>query len=84
MADDKKIETFFGGLKKLIVDHFGAQKFKETKLKDGTVIYYEGEMPVEGIEVWVIPSDGTENLPAPDGVHELEDGTKIEVYQGKL
>lgn len=82
---DEKVEGFMAGFKKLLTETFGAkQNFKEAKLKDGTVIYYEGDMPVEGLEVWVIPTDGTDKLPAPDGVHTLEDGTQLEVVAGKI
>src|SRR3990167_4959790 len=82
---DEKVEGFMSGFKKLLVETFGAkQNFKEAKLKDGTVIYYEGDMPMEGLEVWVIPTDGSEKLPAPDGVHALEDGTQLEVVAGKI
>ncbi len=82
---NEKVDGFMAGFKKLLTETFGAkQNFAEAKLKDGTVIYYEGDMPVEGLEVWVMPSDGSEKLPAPDGVHVMEDGTQLEVVAGKI
>lgn len=82
--NEEKQNKLYQGFLGLVRDIFGSQKFAEAKLKDGTVIYYEGEAPVEGMEVWVIPSDGSEKLPAPDGVHALEDGMQIEVVGGKI
>lgn len=58
-------------------------KFGEGVLKDGTKIKYEGETLTVGSSVMVVAQDGTE-LPAPDGEHELQDGTKIKVVQGKV
>ena len=83
-VDPKKAEGLMDKIKTLIMEFGGKKTFAEVKLKDGTVIYYEGDMPVEGLEVWVIPSDGTEKLPAPDGVHVLEDGSQLEVVAGKI
>lgn len=82
--DPKKVETFMDKMKTLIVESFSKKTFAEVKLKDGTVIAYDGDMPMEGMEVWVIPSDGTDKLPAPDGVLVLEDGSQIEVVAGKI
>lgn len=82
---DEKVEGFMSGFKKLLTETFGTkQNFKEAKLTDGTIVAYEGDMPMEGMEIYVIPSDGSEKLPAPDGVHTLEDGTQIEVVAGKI
>jgi len=54
--------------------------FLDAKLKDGTVLKIEGDMLAEGAKVVVITADA--ELPAPDGTHELEDGTKIETKDG--
>jgi hypothetical protein len=54
--------------------------FLDAKLADGTVIKVEGDSLVEGAKVIVVTADA--ELPAPDGVHELEDGTKIETKDG--
>lgn len=50
--------------------------FLDAKLVDGTQIKVEGEELIEGAKVMVVTAEG--ELPAPDGVHELEDGSKVE------
>ncbi len=50
---------------------------KEATLKDGTKIVIEGDM------VSVVAADGTKTA-APDAVHELADGTKVETKAGKI
>jgi len=54
--------------------------FVDAKLVDGTVIKVEGDSLVEGAKVVVIQDDA--EIPAPDGVHELSDGTKVETKDG--
>jgi hypothetical protein len=54
--------------------------FVSAKLVDGTEIKVEGEELMEGAKVVVITPDA--EVPAPDGVHELEDGTKVETKDG--
>jgi preprotein translocase subunit YajC len=54
--------------------------FLDAKLADGTVIKVEGDSLVEGAKVIVVTPDA--EIPAPDGVHELEDGTKVETKDG--
>ena len=49
----------------------------ETTLKDGRKIAIEGEM------VSVVGADGAKT-PAPDGEHELADGTKVKTAGGKI
>lgn len=50
------------------------------KLKDGTNVSYEGELNV-GSVLNVVAEDGTATV-APDGMHELEDGTKVTIANG--
>jgi|GEM_PF-758376 len=52
-------------------------EMKEVTLKDGTKVVIEGEM------VSVVGADGTKTA-APDGEHELADGSKVTVKEGKL
>lgn len=54
--------------------------FLDAKLVDGTAIKVEGDSLVEGAKVVVVTEDA--EIPAPDGVHELEDGTKVETKDG--
>lgn len=56
--------------------------FVNAKLVDGTEIKVEGDALGEGAKVVVITPDA--ELPAPDGVHELEDGTKVETKDGVI
>jgi hypothetical protein len=56
------------------------QIFVDAKLVDGTQIKVEGDSLIEGAKVVVVTQEG--ELPAPDGVHELEDGTKVETKDG--
>jgi hypothetical protein len=54
-----------------------AVEVKEATLKDGTKVVIEGDM------VSVVAEDGTKTA-APDGEHELADGTKIKTVAGKV
>ena len=54
--------------------------FIDAKLADGTVVKVEGDTLLEGAKVVVVTEDA--EIPAPDGVHELEDGSKIETKDG--
>lgn len=54
--------------------------FIDAKLVDGTAVKVEGDSLVEGVKVVVVTEEA--EVPAPDGVHELEDGTKIETKDG--
>lgn len=56
--------------------------FLDAKLVDGTQIKVEGDSLVEGKKVVVVTEEA--EIPAPDGVHELEDGTKIETKDGMI
>jgi hypothetical protein len=54
--------------------------FVDAKLVDGTLIKVEGDSVVEGAKVMVVTEEG--EIPAPDGVHELEGGMKVETKEG--
>lgn len=56
--------------------------FVNAKLVDGTEIKVEGDELGAGAKVVVVTEDA--ELPAPDGVHELEDGTKVETKDGVI
>jgi hypothetical protein len=79
IAEIKNLMVQFGFLKadeaKLVEENF-----LEAKLKDGTVVKVEGESLAEGAKVVVVTEEG--EIPAPNGVHELEDGSKIETVDG--
>lgn len=53
----------------------------EVKTKDGKIISYEGEL-VEGTMVNVMDEATGLPIPAPNGSHELEDGTIITTEEG--
>lgn len=54
--------------------------FVDAKLIDGTQIKVSGDSLIEGAKVTVVTGEG--EIAAPDGVHELEDGTKVETKDG--
>jgi hypothetical protein len=56
--------------------------FVDAKLVDGTVIKVSGDSLAEGAKVVVVTADA--EVPAPDGTHELEDGTKVETKDGVI
>jgi hypothetical protein len=57
--------------------------FLDAKLKDGTKIKVSGDSVIAGAKVVVVKEDG-EEVPAPDAVHELEDGSKVETVGGVI
>ena len=54
--------------------------FVDAKLVDGTAIKVSGDGLVEGAKVMVVTEEG--EIPAPDGIHEISDGTKVETKDG--
>lgn len=54
--------------------------FVMAKLVDGTEVKVEGDALAEGAKVVVVTPDA--EIPAPDGIHKLEDGTEIETKDG--
>ena len=54
--------------------------FVDAKLVDGTKIKVSGDSLIEGAKVMVITAEG--EIPAPDGIHEISDGTKVETKDG--
>jgi hypothetical protein len=56
--------------------------FIDAKLIDGTEIKVEGDSLVQGAKVVVKTAEG--EIPAPDGVHELSDGTKVRTVGGVI
>ena len=58
------------------------EAFLDAKLADGTQIKVEGEELMEGAKVLVVTEEA--EISAPDGIHELEDGTKVETKDGLI
>ena len=58
------------------------EMFLDAKLADGTVVKVDGDALLEGAKVLVITEDA--EIPAPDGIHEISDGTKIETKDGVI
>lgn len=56
--------------------------FVDAKLVDGTQIKVEGDAVAEGAKVVVVTEEG--EVPAPDGVHQIEDGSKVETKDGVI
>ena len=76
---NEAIEKLSGLVSKFNAEPTTEQTFIDAKLMDGTIIRYES-LEV-GMPLLVIDEAGNE-LPAPDGEHELEDGTKVTVEAG--
>ena len=55
------------------------EKFGEGTLVDGTIVKWEGDL-VEGAALVVVMPEG--EVAAPDGIHELSDGTIVETAGG--
>lgn len=66
---------------KLLKQLFTKQNFADAKLSDGTIVSAEAFEP--GQDLFIIDEAG-EKLPAPDGEHTLEDGTKVMIEGGKI
>jgi len=56
--------------------------FLDAKLVDGTAIKVEGDSLVEGAKVVVVTEEG--EIPAPNGRHEISDGTIVETAEGVI
>jgi hypothetical protein len=76
---NEAIEKLSGLVSKFNAEPTTEQTFIDAKLVDGTIIRYES-LEV-GMPLLVIDEAGNE-LPAPDGEHELEDGTKVTIESG--
>lgn len=76
---NEAIEKLSGLVSKFNAEPTTEQTFIDAKLMDGTIVRYE-KLEV-GMPLLVIDEAGNE-LPAPDGEHELEDGTKVTVESG--
>ena len=76
---NEAIEKLSGLVSKFNAEPTTEQTFIDAKLMDGTIIRYES-LEV-GLPLMVIDEAGNE-LPAPDGEHELEDGTMLTVEGG--
>lgn len=59
------------------------QNFVEAVLKNGIKVMTPGDEFIVGAEVMIVGENG-ENTPAPDGEHELENGTVIMTEGGKI
>lgn len=73
-TDVKKFEVVDGKIVQI------TERFEEVKTADGGVLKIDG-MTV-GASVMVVTE--TDEMPAPDGVYELEDGTKLTVKDGVI
>ncbi len=57
------------------------QKFYSAKTEQGMAVQVEGELEL-GAPIYISTEEGM--IPAPDGVHKLDDGSEIEVSDGKI
>lgn len=90
MEQNKLVSTLLA-IKTVLSEAFGSQedkpsteqKFKEVKAQDGTLLSYDGEMPMAGMPVFVLDEAG-QRLPAPDADYVLEDGSTLKVQGGVI
>lgn len=88
MSDNKSLKEKVNALLAKIEQRFSTDtppagktlEMGEAKLKDGTIVTYQGELNVGSVLNVVAP--GGEPQPAPNGTHELEDGTLVTVAEG--
>jgi hypothetical protein len=80
MDIQERVKGKLAEIKKLLFSDEQAQKFVEATLVDGTIVSVEPALEV-GAVVSVI-GEGGEMLPAPDGSHELQDGTLVTTEGG--
>jgi len=69
------LKSVFADTEDVVVE----ETFGEATLVDGTIVKWEGEL-VEGAALIVVLPEG--EVAAPDGIHELEDGTILETAGG--
>ena len=66
---------------KVLKQLFSKQSFADVKLVDGTIVSAEAFEP--GQDIFILDENG-ERIPAPNGEHEIEDGSKVIVSDGKI
>jgi hypothetical protein len=66
---------------KLLKQLFTKTNFADAKLEDGTIVSAEAFEP--GQDLFIIDESGN-RIPAPDGEHTLEDGSKVVTKDGKI
>ena len=85
ITDMSDVKNLFEKLKTMFQESETIEEkvtMQEAKLADGiTIIKWDGELK-EGTMVSVVSEDG--EIPAPTGVHELEDGRKITIEDGGM
>jgi hypothetical protein len=83
MSETNKVIEAFEKVKALVNKLRTEEKFKDVKLNDGTtIVSYDGDMPAQGMPLFVVTPEG--RIPAPDGEHVTEDGTTIVVIGGLI
>jgi hypothetical protein len=77
------LESVISTLKSVFADEevVAEEKYGEATLVDGTIVKWEGEL-VEGAALVVVMPEG--EVAAPDGIHELSDGTIVETAGGLI
>ena len=75
-----EIKEGFAELKNLFLSSTKVE-LAQAKLADGeTVVEFEGDIIAEGTALFIVTEEGS--APAPDGDHEMEDGTVVTVTDG--
>ena len=75
------LDSVISTLKSVFADEevVSEENYAEATLVDGTIVKWEGEL-AEGTAIVVVMPEG--EVAAPDGIHELADGTTIETAGG--
>lgn len=77
----EKQNTFFANIEKLFKGLSKSNFVAATvQTSDGKTLYYDGELAT-GTKIFM---DEAMTQPAPDGVHELADGTKVTTANGEV
>lgn len=63
---------------------FNKETFMEAKAKDGSDVYYDGEMPMVGMPIWIKVEGQPEPIPAAPGIIEMQDGSVLEIGEGGI
>lgn len=77
----EKIKANLAAIKKLVFGDEEKKDFVSTELVDGTIVTVTPALE-SGASVVVTTAEG--EIPAPDGEHQLADGTKIVTLEGKI
>lgn len=84
MDNPSKFKKLADGLKAVFAEFTGQTvKFQEVKATDGSILSYDGEMPMAGAPIFIMDEAG-QRLPAPTADYILEDGSTLKIQDGVI